>query len=274
MNLNEIESLAKQKLNDPNPTIARQAAAALTEIQQSRSPQGLAQAYFKVAGSNPTGYMEQLGEMRSVSPWAGKRTWTDVDAEAKNFGTVNGQKTWDRQLNEANATGKLNGQRTLAGQQFDQNAAQQKLDNQYRQQTFDYQKGRDTVADQKWQAGMNLDLRKQSFSEAQSQIENALRSRQISQADADVELARAKFLADQDPNSLDNKIKQANLDILNGGKITDSQLREKAAALAKDSLGNFDASIFDQVYNALKGGTTSTTPYPAQSSTQKPWYMK
>ena len=103
----------------------------------------------------------------------------------------------DRQfkLSEGSLTGTYNGAQTLAGQNqsFNQNmdtnkyiqaVKQQEIDNLYRQNTFDYQKSRDVASDAQWQQSMNLDLRRQSFNEAQTQIENALSSRRISQEDA------------------------------------------------------------------------------------------
>jgi hypothetical protein len=106
----EVEKLAKQRLNDPNPDIARKAAAALQEIQQMRSPQGLAQMY-----SSASGYANQLGQMKQNSPWAGMRTLEAQKFDADTTGMVNGQKTWARQKDEASYFGKLNDQWTQAG---------------------------------------------------------------------------------------------------------------------------------------------------------------
>jgi hypothetical protein len=114
MNLIDIENLAKQKLNDPNPDIARKAQAALMEIQQRRSPQGLAQMYSQARGT-PEAYMQQMSRMSQSSPWAGMRTMNSMKFDADTFGEVNGQKTWNRQLDEADATGQLNGQWTQKG---------------------------------------------------------------------------------------------------------------------------------------------------------------
>ncbi len=92
---------------------------------------------------------------------------------------------------------------------------QQNLDNLYRQQVFDYNKSRDTVSDTQWQRTMNLDLRRQSFNEAQQNIQNALAQQRISQEDASQALQWAKFNAESDPNSLDNQLKSANLSQIN-----------------------------------------------------------
>lgn len=131
----------------------------------------------------------------------------------------------DRQygLQEAGLTGQLGGQQTLAarGQEFDQALAvrnalaqekQQELDNLYRQDVFDYNKSRDAVADTQWQQAMNLDLRKQSFTEAQKQIENSLAQRRITNDEAQQAIQWAKWEAEQDPDSLDNQIKRQTLE--------------------------------------------------------------
>ena len=155
-------------------------------------------------------------------------------SEAGLTGTYGGNPTLDAKnsernyaLSEAGLTGTYNGSPTLAAQnqtfnqnlatsQNNQQIAQQKLDNLYRQQTFDYQKSRDAVSDSQWQKSMNLDLRQQSYTEAQANISNALSQKRISQDDASQALQWAKFNAEQDPNSLDNKYKQAQINSLNG----------------------------------------------------------
>lgn len=95
---------------------------------------------------------------------------------------------------------------------------QRNLDNLYRQQAFDYNKSRDTVADTQWQQSMNLNLRQQSFSEAQQRIQNALAQKRISQDDASQALQWAKYNAEQDPNSFDNKLKTQQFEMNNQSK--------------------------------------------------------
>lgn len=104
--------------------------------------------------------------------------------------------------------------------QSEQSIKQQDLDNLYRQQTFDYQKSRDAVGDSQWQQSMNLNLRQESFQEAQQKIENALSQNRISQEDASQALQWAKFNSEQDPNSLDNQMKQSQLDLNTQSKNT------------------------------------------------------
>jgi hypothetical protein len=67
---------------------------------------------------------------------------------------------------------------------------------------------------------MNLDLRKQSFSEAQAQIDNALSRGRIAQEDAAQALQWAKFNAEQDPNSIDNQLKKQQMDINSQSKLS------------------------------------------------------
>ena len=68
----------------------------------------------------------------------------------------------------------------------------------------------------RWEAEFGLNLQKQTFNEAQAQIKNALESQRISQQDAMNALQWAKFEQQQDPNSLDNRIKQLQLEAQNG----------------------------------------------------------
>jgi len=154
--------------------------------------------------------------------------------EAGLTGTYQGQATlpmlqfnYGKQRDTIADTGILpNGQQTLYAQNqtFNQNMAasqqasaekQLALDNLYRQQTFDYQKSRDIVSDSQWQKAMGLDLRRQSFNEAQQKIENALNRRQITQQERNQALQWAEYNAAQDPMSLDNQIKSANLNRIN-----------------------------------------------------------
>jgi uncharacterized membrane protein YccC len=133
-----------------------------------------------------------------------------------------------------------NGQQTLAAQQQALAAKQQDLDNLYRSQVFDYNKSRDTVSDTQWQKTMNLNLRQQSFSEAQQNIQNALSQQRISQEDASQALQWAKFNADSDPNSFDNKLKQSQLDLNTYSKssavLNDAIQRLDSMYLTKDSI--------------------------------------
>lgn len=187
--------------------------------------------------------------------------------EAGITGVYKGSKTQDSlnadrnyALNEANLTGLYNGNKTLAAQnqsfnqnlatqQFNQEKQQQKLDNLYRQQTFDYQKSRDAVSDNQWQQQMNLNLRQQSYQEAQQKIENALSQRRISQEDASQALQWAKFNADQDPNSIDNQLKKQQIDTNTQTKIT-SQVNSV--------IDNYNNLYTTKKYNKDTGETSMT----------------
>ncbi len=189
--------------------------------------------------------------------------------EAGLTGTYKGNQTLDAlnaarnyALNEAGLTGVYNGNKTLdaQNQEFNQNlatkqynlqATQQKLDNLYRDKTFDYQKSRDAVADAQWQKQLNLDLRKQTFAEAQQKIENALAQQRISQTEASQALEKAKFDADQDPNSIDNKMKKAQIDQLQG---KGGLVYKDYVSMGRDMLdkGNYDSSTgtYNKMYNS------------------------
>lgn len=188
-------------------------------------------------------------------------------AQAGITGLYNGNQTLDAlnsdrnfALNQAGVTGNYNGAPTMASQSqtFDQNMAkqqfnqakkQQDLDNLYRQQTFDYQKLRDTAADTQWQQQMNLNLRQQSFQEAQQKIENALSQRRISQSDADQALQWARFNADQDPNSIDNKLKKQQLDM---------NSQSKTAAQVNSIIDNYNNLYVTRKYDKDTGITTTS----------------
>lgn len=157
---------------------------------------------------------------------------------AQLLGTYNGQDTLAKQnqqfnqgISLADLLGTYNGQPTMAKQQmdtqnsqwqqtFDQNTKQQNWQNNFNQQQFDYQKSRDAVADQHWQQELNLNLRQQSFAEAQAKIDNAYRNGQLSLQERSQALDWAKFNADQDPNSLDNQLKKASLDKSSNNSLT------------------------------------------------------
>lgn len=136
-------------------------------------------------------------------------------------------------MQRAGLTGYLdNGQRTMQGQQLDNQTKQQNLDNLYREKTFNYQKSRDAVADSQWQQTMGLNLRQQTFQEAQAKIENALAQKRINQDAAGQALQWARFNADQDPNSLDNQLKRDQLDM---------NKQSKAASALNDTVSRIDS---------------------------------
>ena len=62
-----------------------------------------------------------------------------------------------------------------------------------------------------FEANYGLNLRQQSFQEAQAQIDNAIKRGQLSVSQGNLALQQAKFYADNDPNSIDNQIKQQQL---------------------------------------------------------------
>jgi hypothetical protein len=136
-----------------------------------------------------------------------------------NRGALESDRNYGLQQNQFNQnTLESNRNYGLQQNQLAFNQQQQGLDNLYRQQAFDYNKSRDTVADSQWQKSMNLNLRQQSFSETQQKVQNALAQNRISQEDASQALQWAKFNADQDPNSFDNKLKTQQFDMNNQAK--------------------------------------------------------
>ena len=119
---------------------------------------------------------------------------------------------------------------------------QQDIENLYRQKTFDYQVSRDTVADTQWQKAFNLDMRKQTFSEAQAKIENGLAQQRINQEGASQALQWAKFNADQDPNSLDNQLKRIQIDNAKNNSNSAFTIDDWAKTLDNEFLSKRDSS--------------------------------
>jgi hypothetical protein len=112
-------------------------------------------------------------------------------------------------LSEANLTGYLNGSPTMAKTQQDFINA--------------------------------LDMRQQTFAEAQAQIQNAIQRGQLSISAGNLALAQARQTADNDPNSLDNQIKAAQLAKLQNENNAPSSITNYAdyidrLYISKDSL--------------------------------------
>jgi hypothetical protein len=199
-------------------------------------------------------------------------------ATLRNYGREDTQNAQQLALQQAGLTGLYNGQETLA-------ARQQNLDNLYRSQVFDYNKSRDTVADTQWQQTMGLNLRQQSFTEAQQKIENALSQRRISQEDASQALQWAKFNADSDPNSLDNQIKKIQLsnaqssgnysqqqvtaynNLLNQYKSQDPAQAYAFASSPQGRLNALNYGLNEGLYNQLLSNLQSAIPQQANPST-------
>lgn len=216
---------ANMSLQGETGLLNRQEAADISDIARRRT--GVQNAYESDVASARAN-LEAVAMQNLIDQYNADRQFKLQESGVT--GTYNGGQTLDAlnanrnfALNQAGVTGTYNGIPTLtaqnqtfnqnmATQQYNQTVNQQKLDNLYRQQTFDYQKSRDAVSDNQWQQSMNLNLRQQSFDEAQQKISNALSQKRISQEDASQALQWARFNAEQDPNSLDNQLKKANLD--------------------------------------------------------------
>ena len=226
---------ANMSLQSDTGTLNAQEASNLSDIARQRT--GVQNTYESDVVSAKAG-LEAAAMQNLINQYNADKQYKLQEAGVT--GTYNGNQTLDAlnsaknfALNEANVTGKYNGNQTLEAQnqlfnqdittkQYNNDVKQQKLDNLYRQQTFDYQKSRDTVSDSQWQQQMNLDLRQESLTEAQQKIENALSSKRISQDDASQALQWAKFNAEQDPNSLDNQYKKAQIDASNNKTNTNT----------------------------------------------------
>lgn len=207
-------------------TLNRQETADITDIARRKT--GVQNAYESDVASAKAN-LEALAMQNLIDQYNADRAFKLQESGVT--GSYNGSQTFDAlnanrnfALNQAGVTGTYNGQQTmdaqnqafnqnLAQQQYAQALKQQKLDNLYRQQTFDYQTSRDAVADTQWQKQLNLNLRQQTFAEAQQKIENALAQRRISQEDASQAIQWARLTAEKDQNSVDNGFKQQQLDL-------------------------------------------------------------
>lgn len=89
----------------------------------------------------------------------------------------------------------------LATKQFNYSTEQDKIKNQQWQQQFDYSK--------------DMDMKKFTYQQTQDKIQNSLNAGQISVSQANAALAKAKFDAENNKDSLDNQIKRAQLAELN-----------------------------------------------------------
>jgi hypothetical protein len=212
-----------------------------------------------IADTTNSASMEELRSNADINAQKIQATISEANrAEEMNY--RRSQDAFGNNLNLAQITGAYNGTPTLQAQnqQFNQNLntqqfglqqKQQNFDNLYRQQVFNYQKSRDTVADSQWQKSMNLNLRQQSFNEAQQSIQNALAERRISQDDASQAFQWAKFNAEQDPNSIDNQLKRQGLDI---------NAQSKNDAAFNTIIDNYNKVYINQTYDPMTGGNTIT----------------
>lgn len=220
---------ANMSLQGETGLLNRQESADISDIARRRT--GVQNAYESDVASARAGF-EAMAMQNQIDQYNADKQFKLQESGVT--GSYNGKQTLDALnanrnfgLNEAGLTGLYNGGKTLAAQnqsfnqnmstqQYNQTVKQQKLDNLYRNQTFDYQKSRDAVGDSQWQKAMNLNLREQSFSESQANISNALSQKRISQDDATQALQWARFNAEQDENSLDNQYKKAQIDAMTG----------------------------------------------------------
>ena len=117
----------------------------------------------------------------------------------------------------------------------------------------------------RWNAQHEFDQRKQTFAERQADIENAVRNRQLSMQEAELQLAYDKFKAENDPNSIDYKYKQAQIAaLLNKGSLTYSDYvsmgRDMLDKMYYDSAAQTYVRLYtpEQVKNWVLGLPIST----------------
>lgn len=113
------------------------------------------------------------------------------------------------------------------GREFDYRSGRDTIADERYDREFDYQKERDTRTDMERDRAFEESVRQfdigqenwqQQFTHQQMQdkIQNALAQRRISNEQAQIALQQARFYAEQDPNSLDNQYKKAQIDAMQG----------------------------------------------------------
>jgi hypothetical protein len=130
------------------------------------------------------------------------------------------QEQFNRQfaLQEAGLTGRYGGNLTQAAQQ-------QQWENQFRERQLEETIRQNNIAQSNWQQQF-------TYQQMRDKIEDMLQKGYLSVQQANVAVALAKLKAEQDPNSLDNKLKQAQLDL---------NIYTKSNAVLNDAIQRLDS---------------------------------
>jgi hypothetical protein len=193
------------------------------------------------------------------------------DTESAKLQAILNQANSDRDygLSVAGLTGNLNGNRTLAGQQLDSS------NNQWNQQ-FNYQQGRDAVADNQWNKTYNENVREfdinqknwqQQFTyqQAQDAIQNQIARGQLSISQGNLALAKARLDAENDPNSLDNQIKRAQL---NSENAQTDYVKAQTNALTNKTDNTSTTNQLKVKLQAISQDLAQMSPYDAYTEQQ------
>lgn len=148
----------------------------------------------------------------------------DLQEKGMNINQANQQAQLE--LQQAGVTGEFQGEKTLQAKQMDESVRQ-------------------------FEANYGLNLRQMTFNEAQAQIQNAMQNRQISISAGNLALSRAKMLADQDPNSLDNQIKAERLrgETIQNEMLLNPQATEATATPSPIKIGEYIDEINSSYFN-------------------------
>lgn len=114
------------------------------------------------------------------------------------------QQAFQNQLAQAQLTGMYDGAPTIAGQQLGMQQQAQAFQQQMATAQFDESVRQNNLAQQNFQQQF-------TYQQMQDRIANQYRAGQLSLQQANAALAQARFAAEQDPNSLDNQIRQQQL---------------------------------------------------------------
>lgn len=234
---------AEQEAVSPAFAQQRSSARATSRLQGQNFKDYLASRGISRSGGAALGETQRLGALQGALGALGQQEAATLsDIERRRSGIESGflsdvaaaragiqaqalQNTIDQQrsdqqleLQRAGLTGVLGGEQTLAGRQLGLQAQSQEFNQalntaQFNENVrqFENQFGEDV---RRFNQQFGLDLRQQSFAEAQAQIDNAFKNRQLSQTDYANALREAEFVAKNDPMSLDNQIKQRNIALL------------------------------------------------------------
>lgn len=157
----------------------------------------------------------------------------DIDKAAKIAAKIDDLKAYYDNLKLQNDQFNLQKQ----NQEFNQNMQTKQFDLQKSGQEFDQ-----NMQTKTFNYNRDMDLKKFTYQQTQDKIDNAYKAGQLSLQQRDAALAEAKFRADNDPNSIDNKLKRTQIESNNQSKL-DSNLnniiqRLDSMYLTKDLNGN------------------------------------
>ncbi|NSW92868.1 MAG: LysM peptidoglycan-binding domain-containing protein [Firmicutes bacterium] len=243
---------AEESAIAPQYAASRQQAVALSDLGAKNFAEYLAKRGLRSSGAASQGQIAQnvalqnimgelsRGETQALSDIARRRSdietgyQTDVanvqaDIEASVLPQLIQQLNAERQYalqqqqlaaQIAGLTGIYEGKPTLEALRLLTEQQQNAIENELERKKFEEQirqfEKNFTESQKRWNEEFKFNQQKQTFEERQAEIENAVKNKQLSLQEAQLQLAHDKFIAENDPNSIDNRYKQAQIDALQG----------------------------------------------------------